>query len=491
MADVISADGGLAPSPSAAEIAAAFAAGETSARAATEAALARLAAVEPQLCAFCTVDADAALAEADAVDTRRLRGEDAGPLAGVPVAVKDLIPTRRLRTTFGSPLYRDHVPDSDDVVVARLRAAGAIVLGKTNTSEFGYGPVGRNPLFAPTRNPWNTALTPGGSSAGSAAAVAAGVTPLALGSDGGGSIRIPAALTGVIGFKPSWGRLPLYPGCRDETMPGASGWESLEHIGPITRTVADAALAMAALAGPSPLDRHSIPLEFPPRDWLDLAPAPLGGARLAFSPDLGFAAVDSEVATIAAAAATDLAGALGTVLSDAAPETGDVQPLFEALVALDTDRAGLGAMATACGHTFPDPLAGLLATRWTADAFTTAIMARKRTVNVLARFMERFDFLLTPSVAVAAFPVELDGPARIGGRAVPPSAWTPFSALANLSGQPAISVPAGWTRDGLPVGLQIVGRHLDDRGVLRAAAALEAARPFAGAWPPVAVGRAA
>lgn len=201
--------------------------------------------------------------------------------------------------------------------------------------------------------------------------------------------------------------------------------------------------------------------------------------------------MDSEVATIAAAAATDLAGALGTVLSDAAPETGDVQPLFEALVALDTDRAGLGAMATACGHTFPDPLAGLLATRWTADAFTTAIMARKRTVNVLARFMERFDFLLTPSVAVAAFPVELDGPARIGGRAVPPSAWTPFSALANLSGQPAISVPAGWTRDGLPVGLQIVGRHLDDRGVLRAAAALEAARPFAGAWPPVAVGRAA
>ena len=159
-----------------------------------------------------------------------------GPLAGVPVAVKDLICTRGLRTTFGSRLYADHVPEEDDVVVERLRAAGAVIIGKTNTSEFGYGAVGHNPLFATTRNPWNPTLTPGGSSAGSAAAVAARMVPLALGSDGGGSVRIPAALRGVFGIKPSWGRVPVYPGCRDERYPGISSWESLEHIGPITRT---------------------------------------------------------------------------------------------------------------------------------------------------------------------------------------------------------------------------------------------------------------
>ena len=268
----------------------------------------------------------------------------------MPVAIKDLISTRHVRTTFGSPLYGANVPDEDDIVVARLRQAGAIVIGKTNTSEFGYGPVGHNNLFPTTRNPWNPALTPGGSSAGSAVAVAAGMLPLALGSDGGGSIRIPASLTGIFGIKPSWGRVPVYPGCRDERAPGASGWEALEHIGPMTRTVADAALAMSVLSGPTPKDRHSLPAEA--LDWTDLDVMKLKGLRVAFTPDCGFAAIDPEVAAIAQDAARAFATDLGCTVEMAAPDIGDTQAVFEALVALDTDRAGLRAMAEAKGYSY-------------------------------------------------------------------------------------------------------------------------------------------
>ena len=201
-------------------LAAAIHARHWSAAEVTEAALARIALLDGELHAFCTLGADAARAQAAAIDARLARGEPVGPLAGVPVAVKDLICTRDLPTTFGSRLYEGFMSEEDDVVVDRLRAAGAVVIGKTNTSEFGYGAVGHNPLFPTTRNPWNLALTPGGSSAGSAVAVVSRMVPLALGSDGGGSVRIPASLAGVFGIKPSWGRVPAYPGCRDERFSG-------------------------------------------------------------------------------------------------------------------------------------------------------------------------------------------------------------------------------------------------------------------------------
>jgi aspartyl-tRNA(Asn)/glutamyl-tRNA(Gln) amidotransferase subunit A len=457
-----------------------------SATEAVRASLARIEALDGELAAFCTVTADQALEQAGIVDRRIAGGETVGPLAGVPFAVKDLISTRAIRTTFGSPLYADNLPDEDDIAVERLCEAGAIVVGKTNTSEFGYGPVGHNPLFPPTRNPWNTGLTPGGSSAGSSVAVATGMVPLALGSDGGGSIRIPASLTGIFGIKPSWGRVPVYPGCRDERMPGASGWETLEHIGPLTRTVADGALALSVLSGPSPRDRHSLPSE--DIDWLGLQQALPRGLRIAFSADLGFAAVDHEVAGIAAAAAQVFAGDLHCSVEDASPAIGDIQATFEVLVALDTDRAGLRRLSATHGYSFDGPLATLLGTEWTADTFTHAIMERKRIANLMWRFMERYDLLLTPTVAVAAFAFDIDGPSQIAGRTVAQSAWAPFSALANLTGQPAASIPAGLTSDGRPVGLQIVGRHLDDIGVLRAAAAFERVRPWSHVWPPRSTG---
>lgn len=457
--------------PTLTEVAAALRSGRLTAAQAVETTLANIAVLDSTLHAFCTLDADTARHTAAAIDARLARGETVGPLAGVPVAIKDLVCTRGLRTTFGSRLYANHVPDEDDVVVERLRAAGAVVIGKTNTSEFGYGAVGHNPLFPTTRNPWNTALTPGGSSAGSAAAVAARMLTLAIGSDGGGSVRVPAALCGVFGIKPSWGRVPVYPGCRDERYPGISSWESLEHIGPITRTAADAALALSVLAGPTPRDRYSIPAES--SDWAIRPADTLRTARIAVSPDLGFALVDPQVRQATLDAARRIEHELGCVVELAEPAIGNPGAMFETLVALDTDRAGLRAMAAQQGVTLTGWLARLLAREWTGDQFTHALMERKRIVNSVWRFMEGYDFLLTPTTASAAFPIDLEGPTHIAGQAVDTVAWLPFSSIANLTGLPAASVPAGFTAEGLPIGLQIMGRHLDDRGVLALAAVVE------------------
>jgi aspartyl-tRNA(Asn)/glutamyl-tRNA(Gln) amidotransferase subunit A len=225
----------------------------------TQAVLERMERLEPTLHAYCTPTPELAMETARRVEAAIADGQQVGPLAGVPVAVKDLICTRGIRTVSGSRAYEDFVPDEDDVVVERLRAADAVILGKTNVPEFGYSGVGHNPVFTATRNPWNTDLTSGGSSAGSGAAVAAGMGPLALGSDGGGSIRIPSSFCGLYGLKASMGRVPLYPGTKDERLPGVSSWESLEHIGPMTRTVADSALLMSVIAGPDPRDRFSVP----------------------------------------------------------------------------------------------------------------------------------------------------------------------------------------------------------------------------------------
>jgi aspartyl-tRNA(Asn)/glutamyl-tRNA(Gln) amidotransferase subunit A len=466
-----------------AEIAARVGRREVSAEALVDAALTRIARLDPQLDAFCTLTGDRARRDAAALDRRIASGSRAGPLAGVPVAIKDLVCTRGVRTTFGSRLYADHVPEEDDVVVERLQAAGAIVVGKTNTSEFGYGPFGHNELFPPTRNPWNRELTSGGSSAGSAAAVAAAMVPLAIGSDGGGSIRIPAALCGVFGIKPSWGRVPVYPGCRDERYPGASGWESLEHIGPLTRTAADAALALSVLVGPTARDRHSIPAEI--ADWSMARVQTLHGKRIALSLDLGFAKVDPEIRAAVAAAAQALETKLGCVVEAVDPPLGDLQPIFEALVALDTDREGLQALGARSAHTFAGPLSRLLQHRWTADEFTRAILARKRVVNSMWRFMQRFEFVLMPATAAVAFPLGLEGPQRIDRDSVDPTAWTPFSSFANLTGQPAACVPVGYTASGLPIGMQIVGRHLDDPGVLSIACAVETLVSVLGRRPQV------
>ena len=447
----------------------------------TEAALNRVGSLDGQLHAFSELTADLAREQAQQVADAVSRGEDLGPLAGVPIAIKDLIATAGIPTRSGSPAYRDFVPDEDDIVVERVKAAGAVILGKTNVPEFGYSGVGHNPIAETTRNPWDPAMTPGGSSAGSGVAVATGMSPVALGSDGGGSVRIPAAHCGVYGFKGSMGRVPLYPGCRDERYPGVSSWESLEHIGPLTRTVDDAALLMSVLAGPDPRDRHSLPAG--DVDWLGATRGGIRGLRVAFSADWGYLAVDPEVREIAARAADVFAGELGCEVKQADPGWDDPFVHFWSLVFNDTDLTGMRAMVEQYGSQMSPHLVDLIMQPWTAEQFTDAVMARKRLVNTMWRFMGDYDLLLTPTLAVPPFPVDIQGPEKIEGRMVPPTAWLGFTLPINMTGQPAASVPAGFTAAGTPVGLQVIGRHLADADVLRASAAFEQAAPWADRWP--------
>ncbi|MEW1960006.1 amidase family protein [Kineococcus sp. NPDC059986] len=455
----------------------------------TEAALDRVEALDGTLHAFVELTADSARAQAAAVDAALARGEEVGPLAGVPLAVKDLIATKGVRNRNGSPAYLDFVPDEDDIVVERARAAGAVLLGQTTVPEFGYSAVGHSPVSPTARNPWNPELTPGGSSAGSAVAVATGMAPLAFGSDGGGSIRIPAAHCGLYGMKASMGRVPLYPGTRDERYPGISSWENLEHVGPLTRTVADAALLLSVVAGPDPRDRHSIPcLDV---DWTAAAAAGaaegLAGVRVAYSADLGHLAVDPRVREVVDHAVEVVAG-LGAHVERADPDLGDLGEAFWTMVAAETDLRGMRALARQHPDMSPH-LRDLLDRAWTAEDFTDALLTRKRVANRMWRFMSGYDLLLTPTLAVPPFGLGVQGPTVVDGRAVADNAWLGFVNPLNMTGQPAASVPAGFTSDGLPVGLQVVGPHLGDAAVLRASAALEAAAPWAQHWPAL-VGRA-
>ncbi len=453
----------------------------------TEAILERLERLNPRLHAFCTPAPELARQSARDLDARIARGESVGALAGVPIGIKDLVLTKGIRTVSGSPAYIDFVPDEDDIVVERLKAADAIIIGKTSVPEFGFSGVGDNPVFPTCRNPWNLERTPGGSSSGSGAAVAAGIGPLAVASDGGGSIRIPAAHCGIVGVKASNGRVPLYPGCRDERYPGVSSWESLEHIGPHARTVADAALMLSVMgSGPDARDRHSLP--GPEFDWRQCAAAPdLRGLRVAYSADWGFAEVDHEVRHIVEHAVSVFERDLGCTVEHVNPQIDNALESFWGVVAADCDLAGMRKLSAEFGDSMSPHLVEFLALEWRAEDLTNANMARKKMANRLAQFMQRYDLLLTPTLAVPPFELGIQGPETINDVEVAAHAWLAFTFPFNLTGQPAASVPAGFTAAGLPVGLQIVGRHLDDPGVLRAAAAFEAAQPWQSTWPAIAL----
>lgn len=448
---------------------------------AIEASLAQMEALEPQLHAFCTPTPELALDRARELEKDIVAGRPIGPLAGVPVGIKDLVCTKGIRTVSGSFAYEEFVPEEDDVVVERLIAAGAIILGKTNVPEFGYSGVGHNPVYETTRNPWNTDMTPGGSSAGSGAAVASGMCPFAIGSDGGGSIRIPAAHCGLYGLKASMGRVPLYPGTKDERYPGVSSWESLEHIGPLSRTVADSALMMSVIAGQDPRDRHTLP--DPNFDWMETLKGGIKGKRIAYSPDWGYAPVDPRVRQVADEAVKVFEQDLGCIVEEAHPGWDDPYDAFWGIVAAESDLKGLREMADRYGDRMTPHLVDFIRRDWKAEDFTSALMTRKAVNNKMWRFMQRYDLLLTPTLAVPPFPVHIQGPEKIDGHIVAPFRWLAFTFPMNLTGQPAASVPAGWTDDGLPVGLQIIGRHLDDQMVLRASAAFELAKPWAHRWP--------
>ncbi|MQA16032.1 MAG: amidase [Pseudonocardiaceae bacterium] len=446
-----------------------------------DAVLDRLDRLDPVLHAFTTVVPDQARQRAKQLEAEIAAGHEVGPLAGVPTGVKDLICTKEIRTASGSAAYADFVPDEDDIVVERIEAAGAIVIGKTQVPEFGYSGTGQTPLGEPTNNPWDLDRTSGGSSAGTGAAVATGIGPFSLGSDGGGSVRIPASCCGLYGMKATMGRVPLYPGTKDERYPGVSSWESLEHIGPLTRTVADAALVLSVIAGHDDRDRLSIPSH--DVDWLRATDGDLRDVRVAYSPDLGYAVVDPQVREVVDRAVGVFERELGCHVERADPGWADPYESFWGVVVAESDLAGLRRLADTLGERMSPHLVDVLRSEWTAEQLTNAVVGRKAVYNAAWRFFRNYDLLLTPTLTVPPFEHGIQGPTTVDGREVEPFAWLSFTFPYNLTGQPAASIPAGFTPDGLPVGLQIIGRRLDDALVLRASAAFEAAAPWRGRWP--------
>ena len=433
----------------------------------------RIGRLNPQINAYVTVTADEARRAARAAErVLGRRQATLGPLHGVPFSVKDLVTTKGVRTTFGTRLFADNVPAEDAPMVARLRAAGAIMVGKTNTPMMGWLGATHNLLFGATRNPWRLDRTPGGSSGGASAAVAAGLGPIAVGTDGGGSIRIPASFAGIFGHKPSYGRIPIYP---------ASATWSLSHIGPMTRTVADAALVMQVCAGPDDRDPCSLPPDG--ANYVQAIRAGVKRLRVAYAEDLGnVTALDPEVRQAAARAARAFRE-LGCRVETVAPRWPSPAQSWYELFA-----GGITTRLLPYRDRFDEIEPGLR-----AIVETTAADPLPRYVQAwhdwLAwwqhprAFFERYDLLLTPTVACPPFQVGLDYPEKVAGKTVVPYGWLPYTYPFNLTGQPAASVPCGFTRDGLPIGLQIVGRRFDDGTVLRAAAAFERARPWANARP--------
>ena len=437
-----------------------------------EALLGRIELVNPRLNAYCTVTADAARTAARAAEAAVLRGDPLGPLCGVPFSVKDLVITRGVRTAFGSRIYEHHIPDEDAPVVERLCAAGAIMVGKTTTPEFGWKGATDSPLTGISRNPWDLTKTPGGSSGGAAAAVAAGLAPLAVGTDGGGSIRIPASFCGVFGLKPTCGLVPVYPTPNTGT---------LSHVGPMTRSVRDAALMLQVLAGPDDRD----PLSFPATgiDFTGGLDDGIRGLRVAWSPTFGYAKVAPEVRVLAEAGARRFQD-LGCRVEEVERVFADPDPIWAPLF-----YAGVAARLEPFLAEWRDRIdPGLLevveeGNRLSGVELIKASFARAAFYQEVRQFFQRYDLLLSPTLAVPPFAAGMERPPDYpaGSRL----SWVAFTYPFNLTGHPAATVPCGFTADGLPIGLQIVGRRLQDGLVLRASAAFEAALPWAGRRPVV------
>ncbi len=463
---------------SALQLRAGFMAGAFTPREIVEMLLTRIDRVNPKINAFTCVMADEALLQADAaavrVQTARNTGEALHPLTGIPVTIKDLIHVKGQRTKRGSLMYADSAPvDMDGPVVTRLRAAGAIILGKTTTPEYGWKGATDSALSGITRNPWDLTRTPGGSSGGASAQLAAGLGPLAVGTDGAGSVRIPASLSGVVGFKQSAGRVPNVP---------HSSVTVLAHVSPMARTVRDAALLLNTMVGAHPADPTVVPHDGV--DYLAACEGDLKGVRVGFSSDLGYAPVDARVATLCARAAQTLT-ACGAQVETLGPLWPDPAGLIDTLW-----TAGIGGALRDVLSTWGDKLDPGLATMITAaramGPFDHARAGQDRIVfcGQAARVWEQVDLLITPTMPTTAWPVDGPFPYEPDGKSSARFRYTPFTFPHNLTGQPALTLPCGLI-DGLPVGLQIIGRRWEDALVLRAAACAESVLQVIGMPPMV------
>jgi aspartyl-tRNA(Asn)/glutamyl-tRNA(Gln) amidotransferase subunit A len=435
----------------------------------------RIEAVDTRINAMTLLTPEAALSAARDSEARYAKGE-ARLLEGIPVTIKDLHRTKGVLTEFGSLSARGTIPDVDEPSVARLKAAGTVMLGKTTVPEMGWKGVSNSPLTGITHNPWKHGYNAGASSAGAGAAAAAGYGPLHLGSDGAGSIRMPAHFCGVYGLKPTYGRIPIWP---------VSNNDLATHVGPMSRSVADSALMLQAMAGPHPWDFTSA--EAPPQDYAGQLNRDMRGKRIAYSPDLGHARVDPEVAALVAEAVKAFE-AMGATVEEVSPAWGPVGEELERFF-WPTTYLPRAAMLDKWRDVMDPGLVALIEAGKpiTAEQYLVRRTDRWAYIQQIHEFFEEWDFLLTPSVSVAAFPAERLQPEHWPQHPWDWLVWAQFSYPFNMSGNPAASLPCGFTGDGLPVGLQVVGKRFADLAVLQASAAFEEARPWAGARPPLAL----
>lgn len=451
---------------------------DLSAREIAQAHLEQIERVNPAVNAVVTLVAESALAGADGVDRALAAGEAPGPLRGLPIAHKDLVETAGIRTTHGSPLWADHIPDRDDLIVERIRAAGGITLGKTNTPEFGAGSHTFNPVFGATRNPYDPTRSAGGSSGGAAAGLACGMFPIADGSDTGGSLRNPGSFNNVVGFRPSPGRVPNWP--------NQLGWTTLNVKGPMARTVADAALLLSAVAGPDP--RAPISLEAPGSTFGAPLERDLRGLRVAWSPDLGGRVpVEPEVAAVVREAARMFAD-LGCEVEESCPDLAGADEVFLALRAW-MFNCSFGPLIDAHPGQVKETI------RWNVAQgrrLSGADLARAEVLHTalherMVAFFGSYDVLLLPVSQVPPFPIELEYPTEVAGTRMETYLdWMRSCTLISATGCPALSVPAGFTASGLPVGVQLVGAARADLHVLQIGHAFEQATRYGARHPDIA-----
>ena len=435
-----------------------------SAREVVSAHLDRIARVNPAVNAIVTLLADQALERARLADESLARGEVVGPLHGLPIAHKDLQITKGVRTTFGSPIYKDFVPADDSLLVERIRLAGAIFVGKTNTPEFGAGSQTFNPVFGATRNPYDTTKTCGGSSGGAAVALACGMLPLADGSDMGGSLRNPASFCGVVGLRPSAGRVP--------TWPARLAWSPLSVDGPMARNVADLALFLSAIAGPD--SRSPISLGESGSRFAGSLDRDLKGVRIAWWTDLGGVPFDSAVTQVVNARRA-VFETLGCIVEEAEPDFAGADEAFKTMRAVSF-AAGFRELVAEHRSEMKEAILWELerAERITANDIGRAEVMRTDLYHRVRQFFERYEFFVLPTVQVPPFDIDQAYPTVVGGVTMTSYIdWMKSCYYISIAGNPAISVPCGFTSDGLPIGLQIVARHGDEWGLLQIAHAFE------------------
>lgn len=442
---------------------------EVSAVEVMQAHLERIEQVNPTVNAIVTFLPERALDGARRADRALAQGEEVGPLHGLPVAHKDLADTAGVRTTYGSRIYQDHVPERDNLTVERLKRAGAISVGKTNTPEFGAGSQTYNAVFGATKNPYDLSKTCGGSSGGAAVALACGMLPIADGSDMGGSLRNPAAFCNVVGLRPSPGRVPSWP----SLVP----WSPLSVEGPMGRSVGDVALMLSAMAGPDP--RAPLSISEPGDGFHPLAERDFRGARVAWSPDLGGLPVELQVREVFAKSGNVLRE-IGCEVEEAAPDLSGADEVFKVLRAWQFELA-YGGLLDSHREFLKDTVVWNIeeGRRLTGPRIGAAERLRAEVLERVRIFMERYEFLVLPTTQVAPFDVQTPYVEEIDGEPMETYIdWMKSCYLITVTGLPAVSVPGGFTPDGLPVGMQIVGRWRDERGVLQLAHAFERATRF-------------